>query len=143
MPEIFAVLRRLFGLATANTQFSSVFASKGRHMHIWKRKNATEALGDRYRFTKGHHKDRQGDYNNEFRLAMHHATTQQQSTSYSGSRRLCTLQIVDKSHSYSPPLETGVFKVKCTTKIPLPTRPHTLLSQRSTEERKIGSQRIL
>ena len=64
-------------------------------MHIWKRKNATEALGEQCRFTKGHHKGEQGDYKDEFRSAMHHATTQHQSTSCSGSRKLSTLQIVD------------------------------------------------
>ena len=139
----FAPLRRLFDLATASTQLSSVFASRIPWIRVWKRRNATEALGDQCRFTKGHHKDKQGDYNDEFRSTRQHTTTQHQSTSCYGSRRLSALQIVDTSHSNSPPLETGVFKVEYTTKIRPPTRLDTNLDQRSTEGEQAGSQRIL
>ena len=107
------------------------------------RRNATEALGDRCHFTKAPHKDEQGDYNDEFRSMRHHTTTQHQFTFCSGYKRLSTLQIVDTSHSNSPPLETGVFKAECTTEIRPPTRLDTNLDQRSTEGEQAGSQRIL
>ena len=53
---------------------------------------------------------------------MHHTTTQHQSTSYSGSRRLFTLHTDDTSHSNPPPLEIGVLEVECTAETPTPTR---------------------
>ena len=92
---------------------------------------------------KGHHKDKQGDYNDEFRSARQHTTTQHQSTSCSGSKRLSTPQIADTSHSNSPPLEVGVFKVECTTEIRPQTPLDTNLDQRSTEGEQAGSQRFL
>ena len=58
---------------------------------------------------------------------MHHTTTQHQSTSYSGSRRLFTLHTDDTSHSNPPPLEIGVLEVECTAETPTPTRLNATL----------------
>ena len=84
-------------------------------------------LGSRCRFTKGYHKNKQGDYNNEFRSAMHHTTTQHQSTSCSDSRRLFELHRDDTSHSNLPSLEIGALEVECPAEIPTPTRLNTIL----------------
>ena len=112
--------------------------SRGPRIRVWTRQNTTEALGDRCRFTRGHHKDKQGDNNNEFRSAMHHTTTQHESTFCSGSRRLPTLQTVDTPHSNPPPLEIRVFKVECTTEIPLSTRLKRTLYRRIDKRRENG-----
>ena len=58
---------------------------------------------------------------------MHHTTTQHQSTSYSGSRRLFTLHTDDTLHSNSLPLEIGVLEVECTAETPTPTRLNATL----------------
>ena len=115
IPKISAALRRLFGLASANTEISSVFTLKRLWIRVWKRWNTSKALGNRCRFTKGHHKDKQGDYNNKPRSAMHHTTPQQESTSCSGSRRLSTVHTVDTLRNNLPPLELREFQVECTT----------------------------
>ena len=87
-------------------------------------------LGNRCRSTNGHQKDKQGNYNNELPSAMHHTTTQHESTSCSGSTRLSTLHIVDTPCSNPPPLERRVSKIECTTEIFIPTRLHTTLYPR-------------
>ena len=115
IPKISAALRRLFGLASANTELSSVFTLKRLWIRVWKRWNTSKALGNRCRFTKGHHKDKQGDYNKKPRSAMHHTTPQQESTSCSGSRRLSTVHTVDALRNNPPPLELREFQVECTT----------------------------
>ena len=54
--------------------FLGIHAWGASNMHL-ERQNTTKALGNRCPFTKGHHKDRQGYYNDEFRSAMHHTIT--------------------------------------------------------------------
>ena len=96
-------------------------------MCVYKQYKTTKALGDRCRLIKKHHKDKQGDYNNELCSAMHHTTTKHQSTFCSGSKRLFSLHTDDTSYNNPPPLEIGVFEVECIAKIPTPTRFHTTL----------------
>ena len=61
---------------------------------------------------------------------MYHTTTQHESTFCYGSKRLPTLHTVDMTHSNRPPLEMRVFKMECTTEIPISTRLHTTLYPR-------------
>ena len=69
---------------------------------------------------------------------MHNTTTQHQSTSCSGSRRIFTLHTDDTSHSNPPPLEIGALEVECTAEIPTPTRLHTTLFPKVNKEETNG-----
>ena len=61
---------------------------------------------------------------------MQHTTTQHESTSCFGSRRLSTVHTVDTPHSNPPPLEIRVFKVDCTTEVPISNHLHATLYPR-------------